>query len=506
MTHPSSTASSMSATAIPSTTRAHPPEEELSSNLAARVGFWLGPLLLLACLVIPPPAGMSAAAWSTVGMTLLIATWWATEAIPIPITSLLPILLIPALGIDKIGNATAPYANPIIYLFLGGFLLGLAMERWNLHRRIALNTLLLVGSRPSHQIAGFMLSTAFLSMWVSNTATTIMMLPIGMSVITLLGQSGDASDKAERARFATALLLGIAYAASIGGIATLIGTPPNALLAAFLQANYKVTIGFGQWMLLGVPVAAAMLLFTWWWLTRREFKLKGENSQELIRAELASLGRWSKGEKLVSVVFMLTALGWIFQPFIKSYLPGVNDTSIALAGALSLFLIPVDAKQRLFLLRWEDASKLPWGVLLLFGGGLALAAVIQSTGLAEWIAQGMGALGTLPLLGMIALVVLVITFLTEVTSNTATAAAFLPLLAAVAVAQGFPVEMIAIPAAIAASCAFMLPVATPPNAIVFGTGHMKISSMISAGLALNIGGIVIVTLLSYFIVGAVWSH
>lgn len=485
---------------------AEAPPDDQASHLAARIGFWLGPLALLACLLTSPPTGMPAAAWSTVGITLLIAIWWATEAIPIPITSLLPILLIPALGIDKISAATSPYANPIIYLFLGGFLLGLAMERWNLHKRIALNTLLLVGSRPSHQIAGFMLSTAFLSMWVSNTATTIMMLPIGMSVLSLLGQGGDHVEKNERERFATALLLGIAYAASIGGIATLIGTPPNALLAAFLQANYQVQIGFGQWMLLGVPVAASMLLFTWWWLTRREFKFKNENSAELIRAELASLGRWSKGEKLVSVVFTLTALAWIFQPFIKNYLPGANDTSIALAGALALFLVPVDTKKRQFLLRWEDASRLPWGVLLLFGGGLALAAVIGSTGLAAWIAKGIGSVGTLPLIAMIALVVVVITFLTEVTSNTATAAAFLPLLGAVAVAQGFPPELIAIPAAIAASCAFMLPVATPPNAIVFGTGRMKIRSMMSAGFALNIAGIVLVTLLTYSIAAAVWSR
>lgn len=479
--------------------------DNTTRHFAARIGFYLGPALLMACLVIPPPAGMPASAWTTVGITLLIATWWSTEAIPIPVTSLLPILLIPTLGIGDISDATSPYANPIIYLFLGGFMLGLAMERWNLHRRIALNTLLLAGSSPSQQIAGFMLSTAFLSMWVSNTATTIMMLPIGMSVIHLVGRDGDELDSTERARFATALLLGIAYAASIGGVATLIGTPPNAMLAGFLQANYEVSIGFGQWMLLGIPVSATMLLFTWWWLTRRGFKLNDENSRELVRAEIENLGPWSKGERLVLTIFILTALGWIFKPFIASYLPGINDTSIALFGALSLFLIPVDTKQRIFLMCWQDAVKLPWGVLILFGGGLSLAAAIQSTGLAEWIASGIGSLGTLPLLGMIALVALVIIFLTEVTSNTATAAAFLPLLAAVAVSQGFSVEMIAIPAAIAASCAFMLPVATPPNAIVFSTGQMRIQSMVATGFGLNVGGIVLVTLLSYFIVGKIWS-
>ncbi len=482
------------------------PAHDQSSHLAARIGFWLGPLALLACLFTSPPAGMPPAAWSVVGMTLLISIWWATEAIPIPITSLLPILLIPALGIDEIAAATGPYANPIIYLFLGGFLLGLAMERWNLHKRLALNTLRVVGSRPSFQIAGFMLSTAFLSMWVSNTATAIMMLPIGMSVISRMAQDGDRVDASERERFATALLLGIAYAASIGGVATLIGTPPNALLAGFLQATYQVQIGFGQWMLLGVPVAVSMLLFTWWWLTRHEFKFKSENSHEVICAELASLGAWSKGEKLVSVIFTLTALAWIFQPVIKGYLPSANDTSIAMAGAFALFLVPVDAKQRQFLLRWEDAIKLPWGVLLLFGGGLSMAAVIGSTGLAAWIAEAVGSIGSLPLIAMIALVVLVVTFLTEVTSNTATAAAFLPLLGAVAVAQGFPPELIAIPAAIAASCAFMLPVATPPNAIVFGTGWVTIRSMMRSGFALNIAGIVLVTLLTYSLAAVIWKH
>ncbi|TLX63617.1 anion transporter [Stutzerimonas nosocomialis] len=473
-----------------------------ASDRAAKIGLFLGPLLLVTCLVIDPPAGMSADALHTVGLALLMATWWSTEALPIPVTSLLPILLVPALGIDSIGNATSQYGNPIIFLFLGGFMLGLAMERWNLHKRIALRTLLVVGSHPAHQVAGFMLATAFLSMWVSNTATTIMMLPIGLSVIGMLDRGGQ-GDPAERERFANALLLGIAYAASIGGIATLIGTPPNALLAAFLQDNYGVHIGFGQWMLIGLPVSILMLAFTWWWLTRRGFSLSGQGTHALLREELAALGPLSKSEKLVSLVFSLTALAWIFQPALASHVPGLNDTSIAIASAVALFMIPVDAKKRVFLMDWQSAVKLPWGVLLLFGGGLSLAAVIRTTGLAEWIAQGLGAFGTLPVLLLLGLVVLVIIFLTEVTSNTATAAAFLPLLGAVASAQGFAVELLVVPAAIAASCAFMLPVATPPNAIVFGTGHMRISAMVNAGFALNIAGLVIVTGLSYLLVGLV---
>ncbi|UYP32057.1 DASS family sodium-coupled anion symporter [Pseudomonas sp. Z8(2022)] len=479
--------------------------ESTAPAKAAWIGLILGPLLLLECLFTEPPAGLSSAAWATIGLTLLMATWWSTEAIPIPATSLLPILLIPALDIDSLNAATAPYANPTIYLFLGGFVLGLAMERWNLHKRIALMTLLAMGSKPSRQIAGFMIATAFLSMWVSNTATTIMMLPIGLSVIGML-TGGKETGKADHERFATALLLAIAYAASIGGISTLIGTPPNALLAAFLADNYDVQIGFGQWMLLGVPVAIIMLAFTWWWLTRGGFNLAGHDSTQLIRSELAELGPLSRGEKLVALVFVVTALAWVFQPLIAGWLPGVNDTSIAIAAALALFIIPVDSKQRVFLMDWESASKLPWGVLLLFGGGLSLAGVIRSTGLAEWIAQSLGALGALPVIAMIGVVVLVIIFLTEVTSNTATAAAFLPLLGALAVSQGMPAELLAIPAAIAASCAFMMPVATPPNAIVFGTGHMKIQSMIKAGFALNLFGVVLVTLICYLLVGRIWAH
>ncbi|MCQ4312618.1 DASS family sodium-coupled anion symporter [Pseudomonas stutzeri] len=476
--------------------------ENKGAALAASVGLFLGPLLLLLCILTDPPAELSETAWLTVGMAALMAVWWSTEAIPIPATSLLPILLVPVLGIDTLEAATAPYANATIFLFLGGFLLGLAMQRWNLHKRIALATLLAVGNAPSRQIAGFMIATAFISMWVSNTATSIMMLPIGLSVIGLLVEGSSAH---ERERFATALLLGIAYAASIGGIATLIGTPPNALLAAFLRESYDVHIGFGQWMLLGVPVSLGMLIFTWWWLTRGGFNLSGRDSRTMLEKELADLGPMSHPEKLVATVFLLAALAWIFQPLLANYVDGVNDTSIAIAAALALFLIPANLRERTFLMDWETANKLPWGVLLLFGGGLSLAGVIGASGLAQWIAQSLGVFGMLPLILMIGLVALVITFLTEITSNTATAAAFLPLLGALAVAQGLPPEMLAIPAALAASCAFMMPVATPPNAIVFGTGEMRIQSMIKAGFALNIFGVVLITLLCYVMIGWLWA-
>lgn len=467
------------------------------------IGLVFGPMFLLVTLILPPPQTMGVDAWAALGMMLLMATWWSTEAIPIPATALLPIVLVPALGLGSIGEATSPYANPIIFLFLGGFTLGLAMQRWNLHRRIALLTLKAVGDQPRRQIGGFMLATAFLSMWVSNTATSIMMLPIGLSVIAMM----DASNPDGARRYATSLLLAIAYSASIGGIATLIGTPPNALLAAYLSENQGISVGFAQWMLLGLPITIVMLVAAWWWLTRRDFGLgkKGDSGQ-MIRDELAALGPLSRGEKLVGLVFLLTASAWIFRPLLsENLMPWLSDTGIAIAAAIVMFIAPVDTRERVFLLNWETAKEIPWGVLLLFGGGLAMAGVISSSGLAEWIAGSLGAAGILPTLAMVALVAGVIIFLTEVTSNTATAAAFLPLLGALAMSQGVSPILLTVPAAVAASCAFMMPVATPPNAIVFSSGHMRISDMISAGFALNLIGVVVVTLVCYGLLGLVFT-
>jgi len=467
------------------------------------IGLLVGAVFLLITLVLPPPASMGQEAWAALGMMLLMATWWSTEAIPIPATALLPIVLIPALGLGSIGEATAPYANPIIYLFLGGFTLGLAMQRWNLHRRIALLTLKTVGDRPSRQIGGFMLATAFLSMWVSNTATAIMMLPIGLSMIAM----ADSSDPEGVRRYATSLLLGIAYAASIGGIATLIGTPPNALLAAYLSDSQGIEIGFAQWMLLGLPVTVIMLAAAWWWLTRKDFGVEHEgDTGQMILDELEALGPLSRGEKLVALVFLLTAAAWIFRPLLShSLLPWLSDTGIAIAAAVAMFIIPVNTRKREFVLDWDTAKNLPWGVLLLFGGGLAMAGVIKSSGLAVWIAEGLGAAGSMPTVVVIVLVVAVIIFLTEVTSNTATAAAFLPLLGALAMSQDVSPLLLTVPAALAASCAFMMPVATPPNAIVFSSGHMKIGDMIGAGFALNLVGVVVVTLLCYGLLGVVFT-
>ncbi|MDR5865704.1 SLC13 family permease [Halomonas koreensis] len=473
-----------------------------SPSPAARIGLVLGPLWVLLSLVAPPPAGMSEAAWACTGLALLMATWWSTEAIPIPATSLLPLVLVPALGIAPLRPTAASYAHPIIYLFLGGFLLGIGMQRWHLHRRIALQVLRLVGHRPRRQIGGFMLATGFLSMWVSNTATTIMMLPIGMSVIGLLGDR----DPEELGRYATALLLAIAYSASIGGIATLIGTPPNALLAGYLADSRGIDLGFAQWMLVGLPISLVMMACAWWWLTRRDFRLGGgDKSAEMVHRELARLGPTTPAERRVGLTFLVAALAWIGRPLLnQSGLDWLSDTGIAIAAGIALFLIPAGDGRGNRLLSWDDARDLPWGILLLFGGGLALAGVITRSGLAEWIARHLEVFGAFPLLLLIGVVVMVIIFLTEITSNTATAAAFLPLLGALALSLDISPLLITVPAAIAASCAFMMPVATPPNAIVFASGHLRIGAMIRAGVALNLIGTLLVTLLAYPLLRLFW--
>ncbi|KXS50910.1 MAG: solute carrier family 13 (sodium-dependent dicarboxylate transporter), member 2/3/5 [Marinobacter sp. T13-3] len=467
------------------------------------IGLILGAACLLMSWAVPAPATMGAEAWSALGLMLLMAVWWSTEAIPIPATALLPIVLIPALGLGSVSQATAAYAHPVIFLFLGGFTLGLAMQRWNLHRRIALLTLKMVGTNPKRQIAGFMIATAFLSMWVSNTATAIMMLPIGLSVVAMM----EGADPDSVKRYAISLLLAIAYSASLGGIATLIGTPPNALLAAYLSESQGVEVGFAQWMLLGVPVSGIMLTLAWWRLTRQDFGIiESEESGRVVADELARLGPMSRGEKLVTLVFVLTAGAWVFRPLLSaSLMPWLSDTGVAITAAIAMFLIPVHTNERLFLLDWESASRLPWGVLLLFGGGLAMAGVIGSSGLADWIAQALSAVGSLPLLAVMALATAAVIYLTEVTSNTATAAAFLPLLGALAVSQGLSPLLLTVPAAIVASCAFMMPVATPPNAIVFSSGHLRVSDMIRAGFPLSLAGIVVVTLVSYALVGVVFT-
>lgn len=455
----------------------------------AQVGLLLGPVVTVMMLLSAPPEGLAVSAWRTAAVGTLMATWWITEAIPIPATALLPLVLFPVLGIASPTAAAAPFANPVIYLFLGGFMIALALEQCGLHRRLAVGILGVAGTRPGPLIFGFMLATAFLSMWVSNTATVVMMLPMATAVIALAGVGEEAAPNAHQAAFPVALLLGIAYAANIGGLGTLIGTPPNALLAGFLEASYGIRIGFAEWMLLGVPIVVLTLPITWWLLTRHLHPVGtapiagGGTILDELRVRS---GRISRPEWIVGAITLLTALAWVTRPMIERWVPGLSDTGIAVAGALLLFMVPISFRPFEVPLRWEQAERLPWGVLVLFGGGLSLAASVQETGLAAWIGEALAGLGAFPLVVVMVLVTAVVIFLTELTSNTATAAAFLPVVASLAVGIGADPLLLAIPTALAASCAFMMPVATPPNAIVYGTGRVTLPQMAHAGLWLNL--------------------
>ena len=480
----------------------------------ALVGFSLGPAVFLLLLLLPPPSGMTMEAWRTAAVGILMAVWWISEAIPIPVTALLPLVLFPVLGVASIGEATAPFANPVVFLSMGGFLIALAMQRWNLHRRVALHVIAVVGTRPVAVIGGFMVASALLSMWVSNTATAVMMLPIGMSVIALLGRTTEGTgilttvELARTDNFPVALMLGIAYACTIGGLATIIGTPPNAFLAAFMLETYGVQIGFDRWMLLGVPMMLAGLPVAWIVLTRWIYPVSDEpieGAQDLVNDQLASLGPISRGERMVALVFGFAALSWISQRLLVQVIPGISDAGIAITAAFLLFVLPVNLRAGQFLMNWEWARKVPWGVLILFGGGLSLASAVASTGLADWIGVSMAGLEAFQLIVIVFVVVVVTVFLTELTSNVATAAAFLPVLASLAVGMGMDPLLLVVPAALASSCAFMLPVATPPNAIIYGSGAVTIPQMARAGLVLNVIFVGLVSLLGYTLVLVVFG-
>jgi len=467
----------------------------------------LGIALFALMIVLPPPAGLELAPWRVAAVAILMATWWLTEAVPISATALLPLVLFPMFGVAPIDDVAAPYADPLVFLFLGGFLIALAIERWNLHRRIALTVLSGVGAREDMQIGGFMLATAAISMWVSNTATAVMMLPVALSIVP---RSPDGALEPGNERFAVALLLGVAYGASIGGIGTLIGTPPNALLAAFMNQNYGIEIAQFQWMLLGVPVSAVMLVITWLMLTRlllpvRRTELPG--ARAAIRGQLADMGPASRAEKRVAVVFGLTALLWVTRPLLNRLVPELqlSDTTIALAGALLLFLIPNGIERGRFLLTWQQAERLPWGVLLLFGGGLSLASAVSGSGLAAWIGAQLEGLQGVPPIVLVLTVCVLIIFLTELTSNLATSATFLPVVAALAATLDAPPLLLTIPTVLAASFAFMLPVATPPNAIVFGSGYLTVPQMARAGIWLNLVGIAVIIVMLYLLMTPVFG-
>lgn len=471
----------------------------------------------------------------------LMAVWWMTEAMPLSGTALLPIVLLPALTGVTIEETTIPYADPIVFLFLGGFLIAIAMQKWDLHRRIALLTLRKVGTHPRRIILGMMIATAFLSMWVSNTATTLMMLPIALSVLTLVienSQTGAALSESEESEaaeqelkdrltgsetisdivedpgvrlFGVALLLSVAWSASIGGLGTLLGSPPNAIVVGYISSELGQDIGFAQWMMLGLPLAATFLVIAWLLITRVLYRFNLDSipgGEELIEEQISHLGAPSRGEKTVLAVFCTAAFFWIVPGLLGSIgsiaeaLPWLNyfdDTVIAITAGVMMFLIPADDRGTMTL-AWEDAEEgLPWGVLLLFGGGLSLASAVAATGLDEWFGTQVEGLGALPIVLLLAAVVSIVLLLTEVTSNTATAATFIPVLGGVAIGIGVDPTTLLIPAALAATCAFMLPVGTPPNAIVFGSGAVKISEMARGGAVLNIVGVLLITLFTVLI-------
>ena len=474
----------------------------------ARIGLLGGVLTFAVMLLLPGPEGLPPAGWRTAAVVALMAIFWTTEAIPISATAWLPLVLFPTLNVLPMPAAAAPYANDIVFLSLGGFLIAVAMEHSGLHRRIALTIVNAVGTRPTRLVLGFMLASAFLSMWISNTATTAMMYPIAMA-IALLFQPQDQDGPFE---FGICMMLGIAYAATIGGITTLIGTPPNAVLAAAASEVLGRSIGFLDWMLVGVPVALVFLPLGWLLLTRwlyRPGQLRGD-AAEVLEHERRSLGPMSAQEIVVALVFTLAALAWILRspkeiggvtiPGIQTFAPWVKDSTIAMGAALLLFIVPTNWREGRFALDWPTANKVPWGIIVLFGGGLSMARAMSETGLAQWIGGAVAAFDTLPAWLLFGAIAVLFVFLTEVTSNVATATMAMPIMAGAAAGLGIaPLQLMAT-AALAVSMAFMLPVATPPNAIVFASGYVTIPQMARAGIVFNLVSIVLVTIAASWLV------
>ena len=425
---------------------------------------------------------------------VLMGTWWVTEAIPLAATALVPLVIFPLTQVQSFKTTAAPYASGTIFLFMGGFFLALAIQRWNLHRRIALRTVLMVGTKPKQLVLGLMVATGFLTMWVSNTATAVMMLPIALSVLSLVYEDADASTML-KSNFGKAMVLGVAYSASITSVSTLIGTPPNALLRAYMLENWDQNISFGTWMLVAVPLGWAFLFIGWWLLVGVAFKPEISEipgGRALIQKQIDEMGPMSRGEKLVGIVFVVGALAWIFLPTL--YEDTFSDELIAMIIALALFLIPVHPAEGIALLDWKSAKDIPWDVLLLFGGGLSLSAAFTATGFSAWIGDKSAAMEGLPPIILVFLVTVLIVILTEFTSNTATAAAFLPIMGGVAMGMGLDPMMLAIPVALASTYGFMMPAGTPPNAIAYSSGYLRIADMIRGGLWLNIIGAVLITL------------
>jgi len=480
----------------------------------------LGGILVFAVIALIPldPVTFPFPAQLAAAVTGLMVVWWITEAIPIYATALVPLVLFPVLGILSPKEAAVSYADQTVFLFMGGFLIAAAMMRWNLHKRIALNVITLAGSGTKKLVLGFMVATAFISMWISNTATAMMMIPIALALVSTLMPGAMTSTRDEQSgerQFATCLLLGVGYAATIGGMATLIGTPPNGILVAQLSSIFPEAPGidFFSWMVFAVPFMVLFLLIAWFWLTsvtHRHMPGMISGSRDVIVHELKELGPLKRGEQWTLLIFISVAIAWVMRtpkeigslviPGITTYIPGVTDATIAICGALLLFALPVDAEKGIFTLDWESAKGIPWGVLILFGGGICLSEGIIASGLAELIANSFTLLAVLPLFVIILLISLFITFLNEVVSNTAMASIMVPLMAITSISMGINPMMLMVPAALASSLGFMLPVGTPPNAIAYGTGYISTREMARAGFALNIIGCILITLFMTFII------
>ena len=478
------------------------------------VGLVIGPLLFLICNVFGGDQVLSTNGWQVIGIGSWMVVWWITEVVPIPVTALLPMVCFPILGIFNIRESTAPYASPIIFLFMGGFLIALGLEKHSLHKRIALNLIKITGTHANGIILGFMIATAFLSMWLSNTATTVMMLPIAMSVIGLITKDQSALDPEKQNQFrlfSLGLLLSIAYAANIGGTATIIGTPPNVVLIGFLDEIVGYQMDFSRWLLIGLPISVLVLVATYFLLTRILFRNglgEIEGSKEIIESQLSGLGKMSKEEKLVSLVFGITAFGWIFKNIINDVIGAdmLSDTVTAMSGGILMFLMPVEIKKGKFLMVWEDTNKLPWGILILFGGGLTLAKGMESTGLIQLIGESIAGREHLGTGVIIFLLITIMLFMTELMSNVALVTIFVPVVIAIAIGLGINPLLAAIPVTLASSFAFMMPISTPPNAIVFASGKIRMSDMIRAGFVLNIVSVIILMIATFTLIEWVFGE
>ncbi|WP_291866704.1 DASS family sodium-coupled anion symporter [Maribacter sp.] len=471
-------------------------------NLSKKIGLFLGPILFLLFTNLPFIL-LSNKGDAVIAVALWMVIWWVTEAVSISVTALLPLVLFPLLKIMPIADVGANYGSPIVFLFFGGFIMALALEKVNLHKRIALNIIKITGTTPNKVVLGFMIATATLSMWISNTASTVVMLPIAMSVIGLLINDEDGFTKADQ-NFSLSVMLGIAFSANAGGIATVIGTPPNSVMIGLLESQYNIEISFLKWMVIGVPFSFTMITISYfvlvkWMFPNRDLKFKA--SKDVIQDELKKLGPTSGKEKMVLVIFGITVFLWVFRTLINSIFPelGLSDTIISILAAISLFTIPYNLKKGDYIIHWQDTSKLAWGILILFGGGLALAKGMSVSGIVDLVANTIAA-SNISIFVTAALLIFLMLFMTELMSNVALVAVLAPVVAGIAIGLEIPILYLLIPVTMASSCAFMLPMATPPNAIVFASGYIKVHQMARVGIILNLIAVVLLIIMFQYVI------